>query len=411
MRAGDNKLKNILTFLSIIGPGLVAAAAGDDAGGIATYATVGSAYGYKMLWGLLFMTFSLAVAQEMCSRMGTVTGKGLSALIREQFGVRWTFLAMLALLIANITIIISEFAGIAASMELFGISKYISVPIMAIIIWFIVIRGNYTSVEKFFLSLSLALFTYIITAFIVKPDWNIVLHDTFVPSFEWDRDFIQLFIGMVGTTIAPWMQFFLQSSIVDKGITIKHYKYERLDVYTGAIMADFIAFFIIVTTAATLNTHGISINTAADAAIALRPLAGKYATFLFGIGLFGASVMAASVLPLSTSYVICEAFGWESGLDNKFSEAPIFYSLYTILIIIGAGVITLFSVNLIEVMLVSQVINGILVPIILIFIIKLANNKELMGEYVNSKTFNIIAWITAVFIIILTVLLLLFSVI
>ncbi len=409
MRLDKGRFKNVLLILNIIGPGLIAAAAGDDAGGITTYASVGASYGYKMLWGIFLMTFSLCVAQEMCARMGAVTGKGLASLIREQFGVKWTFFAMLTLMIANITLIISEFAGIAASMELFHISKYISVPIIAVIIWLIIIKGNYSSAEKFFLALSITLLSYIAAAFIVRPGWGDVLKNMTMPTIEMNRHFIQLFIGMAGTTIAPWMQFFLQSSVVDKGITIKHYKYERLDAYTGAILANLIAFFIIVTTAVTLHTAGITINTAADAALSLKPLAGEYAYILFGAGLFGASVMSASVLPLSTSYVICEAFGWESGLDNEFYEAPIFYSLYTALIIIGAGVITLFKVNLIDVMLISQVVNGILVPIILIFIIKLINNKELMGDYINSKPFNIIAWLTTIFIILLTVLLLYFT--
>lgn len=411
MQSVKDRLKNMFFIFSIIGPGLIAAAAGDDAGGITTYASVGASYGYEMLWGMFLMTFSLCVAQEMCSRMGAVTGKGLAALIREQFGVKWTFFAMLTLMTANITIIISEFAGIAASMELFNISRYVSVPIMAAVIWIIIIKGSYSSAEKFFLALATTLLSYVAAAFIVKPDWGAVLKNTVVPTIEMDGNFIQLFIGMVGTTIAPWMQFYLQSSTVDKGLSIKHYKYERLDVFAGAIMANLIAFFIIVTAAATLHAGNVTINTAADAAISLKPLAGEYAYILFGAGLFGASVMAASILPLSTSYVICEAFGWESGLDNEFGEAPIFYSLYTALIIIGAGAITFLNVNLVKVMLISQVVNGILVPVILIFIIKLVNNKDLMGDYVNSKLFNIIAWFTAVFIIALTGLLLIYTIV
>lgn len=419
----NTKFRNIMLFMSVLGPGLITANADNDAGGIATYASVGAAYGYKLLWALILITISLGIVQEMCARMGAVTGKGLSDLIREHFGVKLTFFAMVTLLIANITTAIADFAGIAASAELItgvipGLPagfpiKYVVVPVMAALLWLLVIKGSYKAVEKAFLALSLVFISYVISGIMAKPDWGLVAKSTFVPAFDWnDSKFILLFIGTIGTTITPWMQFFLQSSVVDKGIDAKHYKYERVEVLFGALVTDFISFFIIVSTAAAIyyTVGPKEIQTASDAARALQPLAGEYASLLFAIGLFGASVLAASVLPLSTSYAICEAFGWESGIDKKWNEAPVFFGLYTVLIIIGAGVVLFPNINLIKIMLVSQEVNGILIPVILVYMLKLINNKEIMGEYVNSKAYNIIAWTTVIFVIALTILLLISTV-
>ncbi|AEE95849.1 Nramp family divalent metal transporter [Mahella australiensis] len=400
--------KQVLVFLTILGPGIIAASAGNDAGGITTYAMVGAELQYKMLWAIFLMTFSLIIVQEMAARMGAVTGKGLSDLIREQFGVKSTFFAMLTLFTANVAVTTSEFAGIAASLELFNISKYVSVPVMALIIWLLVLKGTYQTVEKVFIAFSMLLLSYIVAGFMAKPDWSEVARHTFMPTVEWNSNFLTLFVGTVGTTIAPWMQFYLQSSIADKGITIKNYSYERIDTILGAIVADVIAFFIILSTASALYPHGITIESAKDAALALKPFVGTYAPIVFGIGLFGASVMAAAILPLSTSYAICEAFGWESGLDNKFEDAPVFFILYTVLIVIGACIVLFSSQLLVHIMLIAQVINGILVPVILIYMLKLTNNRRLMGEYVNSAIYNTIAWITVIFTIALTVLMFVF---
>lgn len=413
------KIKNIILFLSVLGPGLITANADNDAGGIATYSSVGAAYGYKLLWGLILITISLGIVQEMCSRMGAVTGKGLSDLIRENFGVKLTFFAMITLLIANITTTIADFAGIAAASELifqYGIPgipagfpvKFIVVPVIAFLLWGLIIKGNYKTVEKVFLVLSLVFLSYVVSGIISHPNWGEVARNTFIPTFEWkDSKFILLFIATIGTTISPWMQFYLQSSVVDKGISIKDYKYERAEVLLGALVTDFVSFFIIVSTASAIyyKVGPKDIVTAADAACALKPLAGYYAFLLFALGLLGASVLAASVLPLSTSYAICEAFGWENGLDKKWSDAPVFFSLYTVLIIIGAGVVLLPHINLIKIMLVSQEVCGILLPVILIYMLKLINNKKIMGKYVNGRGYNIVAWTTVVFIIALTVML------
>lgn len=420
----NSKLRNIMLFMSVLGPGLITANADNDAGGIATYASVGAAYGYKLLWGLILITISLAVVQEMCSRMGAVTGKGLSDLIRENFGIKMTFFAMVTLMIANVTTMIADFAGIAASAELIGGAfkpalpsgfqiKYIVVPVIALLLWLLIIKGSYKAVEKAFLVISLVFLSYVISGIMAKPDWRLVAKSTLIPTFEWkDPNFILLFIGTIGTTITPWMQFYLQSSVVDKGIDIKEYKYERFEVLAGAFVTDFVSFFIIVSTAAAIyyKAGPTEIKTAADAAAALVPLAGKYASLIFSIGLFGASVLAASVLPLSTSYAICEAFGWESGIDKKWNEAPVFYGLYTVLIITGAGTVLFPKIDLIKIMLISQEVNGILIPVILVYMLKLINNKEIMGEHVNSRGYNIIAWTTVVFVIILTVMLLVLSV-
>lgn len=399
----NKKIKNVLFILSIIGPGLITVNAGNDAGGIATYAAVGAHFGYKMLWGLLLITFSLAVIQEMNARMAIVTGKGLSDLIREQFGVKLAFFAMLTLFIANFGVCVGDFAGIAASMELFGVSKYISVPVVAIFTLFIITRGNYSKIEKIFLIFTFVFFSYIITCFIAKPQWNIVFKEMFTPQIEYNKEFILTFIGMIGTTITPYMQFYLQSSIVDKGLGIDDYKYEKIDVYLSAIWGDMVSFFIIVTTAITLYKNGIRIEGAEQAALALKPLAGQYASALFGIGLFGASALAIAIIPLSTTYAICEAFGFERGLDNEFKEAPVFYGIFICMIITSAIIVLLPKISLVGIMLFTQQLAGMLSPIILIFMVRLTNKKDVMGKYINNKVQNIIIWITVTFIIILSI--------
>lgn len=395
----------LLLILSIVGPGLITVNAGNDAGGIATYATVGASYGYKMLWGLLLITFSLAVIQEMNARMAVVTGKGLSALIRENFGVRWSLIAMSVLLIANLGVCVGDFAGIAASLELFGISRYITVPVMAFLVWFIITKGSYKNTEKIFLAFTFVFFTYIITCLKVNPNWGEVLRATVTPSLDFNKGYILTFIGMIGTTITPYMQFYLQSSIVDKGLSIKNYKYVKLDVYLGALWGNLIAFFIIVCTAVTLFKAGIKIDSAAQAALALKPLAGNYATILFAAGLFGASVLAAMIIPLSTTYAICEAFGFESGLDNSYNKAKTFYNIFTFMIIFSAALVLIPNLSLVDIMLVTQQIAGMLCPVILIFMVLLTNNRSVMKEYINNRLQNIIICITVLFIVTLSVIL------
>ncbi|MBI5698910.1 Nramp family divalent metal transporter [Candidatus Saganbacteria bacterium] len=397
--------RRILIFLAIMGPGIITACADNDAGGITTYSVAGASFGYEMLWGLFLITIALAVVQEMCARMGAVTGKGLSDLIRENFGVRWTMFAMGILLIANLFTIIADFAGIAASGEIFGISRFFFIPLMAGVIWFTVLRGSYKIVERVFLGFCLAQFAYIFSGFMAKPDWSLALRHTFVPTFRMDAHFILIFIGVIGTTITPWMQFYIQSSIRDKGITVKQYKYERLEVLFGAFLTDFVSFFIIVASAATLFKYGIHIETARDAAVALGPLAGGFAETLFALGLFGASTLTASIVTLSSSYAICEAFGWESGINKNFREAPIFYGLFTFLILIGAGVVLWPKLSLIVVMLLSQEVNGILLPFILIFMLILINNRRIMGKEVNSTFYNVIAGLVVAALIVLTLIL------
>ena len=401
----SGRFKKLLFIMTIIGPGLITVNAGNDAGGITTYASVGASYGYKMLWGLLLITFSLAVIQEMNARMAVVTGKGLSDLIREKFGVKLTFFAMTILLIANMGVVFGDFAGIAASLELFNVSKYISIPVVSIMIWFLVTKGSYKKVENIFLLFTFVFFTYIVSAILTKPDWGHVMKSMVTPTLELNTGFLLTFIGMIGTTITPYMQFYLQSSIVDKKISISDYKYEKLDVYLGAFWGNAVAFFIIVCTAVTLYKAGITITSAEEAAISLKPLAGEAAFTLFGAGLFGASVLATAVIPLSTSYAICEAFGWESGVDNDYKDAPAFFGIYTGIIVLGALFILLPGISLIQIILASQQIAGLLSPIILTFMIILINDKRIMGEYVNNKTQNIVSWATVIFIIILSIIL------
>lgn len=393
-------------FLAVMGPGIVTAFADNDAGGIATYSAAGAKYGYSMLFIMLISTVFLAVAQEISARTGAVTGRGLSDLIREIFGVKWTFFAMAVLIIANLGTTASEFSGIATSFEIFGISKYIAVPIMAILIWWLVLNASYDRIEKIFLVLCLTFFSYVISGIMIDPPWGDVLTAAVRPSLSGDAAFMLMAVGVIGTTITPWGQFYVQSSVVDKGITAKDYKLTRWDVLIGSFFTGFIAFFIIVATAATLYVNGVNIETAKDAALALEPLAGKYATILFGFGLLGASMLAAFILPLSTAYAVCEALGFEHGISKSYEEAPVFFGLYTVLIALGAGMVLWPGLSLYTVMLASQVVNGILLPPILIFMVLIASDKNIMGEYANSKAYNTVVWIITALLIALTVLLL-----
>ena len=393
-------------FLSVIGPGFITANVDNDAGGIFTYSQAGAQFGYALLWTMLPITISLIVIQEMCARMGAVTGKGLSDLIREEFGIRATFLMMFALVIVNFGNVITEFLGIAGSLELFGVNRYISVPVCAVIVWLIVVKGTYKSVEKVFLGASFFYIAYIIAGVLAHPDWsNAVLDTVRPPSLAAFRNssYLYMIIALVGTTIAPWMQFYLQSSVAEKRINIKQYAASRLDVIVGCLFTDVVAWFIIVACAATLFAAGhTEIHDPVDAVAALEPLASKYASILFGAGLFNASLFAASILPISTAYTVCEGLGFESGVDHSFKQAPFFYWLYTILLAAGAGFVLLPGVPLVKVSILSQVINGIALPAVLIFMLLLINKKELMGSHTNSRLFNVIAWATTAVLIVLS---------
>ena len=406
MKNWRKQFPRLAMFLGVMGPGIVTAFADNDAGGIATYAAAGAKYGYALIFTMLVSTVCLAIAQEISARTGAVTGKGLSDLIREQYGVKWTFFAMSVLLVANIGTTVSEFSGIATSFELFGISKYLSVPAMAILIWWLVIKADYQRIEKVFFTLCLVFLSYVVSGVIIDPPWNEVLKASVTPTFSGDVDFMLLAVGVIGTTITPWGQFYVQSSVVDKGITAKEYKYTRWDVMIGSFFTGFIAFFIMVATAATLYANGVTIETAKDAALALEPLAGKYASFLFALGLLGASMLAAFVLPLSTSYAICEAFGFEQGISKSYKEAPVFFGLYTAMIVIGAAIVLWPDLSLYQVMLTTQVVNGVLLPPILVFMVLIAGNVSLMGKYATSKAYNTITWLFTAFLIVLTLVLL-----
>lgn len=395
-----------LVILSVIGPGFIAGNAGNDAGGIATYSIVGAREGYGLLWALLLITVALAVVQEMSSRMGVVTGKGFGDLVREQFGVRVTLAIMALFVFANLTVTIAEFAGIAASMELFGIHKNVSVPLSALIVWFVVVKGNFKQVERFLIAISLVYITYVVSGFVADPPWGEVARQIAMPRIRFDRDYFLLFITMVGTTVTPYMQFYLQSAVVDKGVRIEEYAFAKYDAYIGAFMTIFIAFFIVLCTGTMLHPHGIVVDSAEDAAKALEPLAGEFASHLFAIGLLNASFLAAFVLPLATAYGLSEAFGWESGINKSFREAPQFLGFYTAFIAIGAGVIMLPGVPLIKIMFLSQTVNGILLPIVLVIMLRLVNDRELMGAYVNSRRMNAVTWATVAILILLTVMLL-----
>ncbi len=379
-------------FAIVIGPGLITANVDNDAGGIFTYSQAGARWGYLPLWTLIPITLLLIVTQEMCSRMGAVTGKGLSDLIREEFGLRTTFFVMTALVLVNYTNIVSEFAGIASSLELFHVSRYISVPLSAIAVWFLIVHGNYRSVEKVFLVACSIYVTYIISGVLIKPNWSEALIYRVKPVLLFDPAYIQMIIAMVGTSIAPWMQFYLQAAVVEKGITAKEYTQSRIEVIFGCILTDVVAFFIIVACAGAIWSHEPrDIKDAADAALALKPF-GPYAFLLFSAGLFNASFFAACILPLSTVYTVCEGLGFESGLNKRFKEAPVFYWLYTFLIVVGAGVILIPGFDLVRMILFSQVINGVLLPVILIFMTLLINRQSVMKEWTNSRFYNFISW-------------------
>ena len=398
-------LAQLAIFLGVLGPGIITANVDNDAGGITTYSIAGAHFGYSLLWTLIPITIALFVVQEMCARMGVVTGKGLADLIRESFGVKPTVILLLGIIIANLCTTTAEFAGVAASMEIFGVSKYISVPVAAALVWLAVVKGNRRSLEKIFLLASSVYITYIISGMMLHPDWKFLFTQTVTPSVSLEPGYLYMVIGVVGTTITPWMQFYLQSTIVEKGVKLSEYKYTKWDVYVGCIITDVVSYFIIFTCAATIFVNGIHIETAKDAALALFPLAGSYSAWLFAFGLLNASLFAASVLPLSTAYFLCEGMGWDSGLNKRFRDAPQFYLLYTMLIASGAIIILFPDAPLLTIMVLSQVINGSLLPLVLVFMLMLVNNKKLMGEYVNGKLFNVIAWTTTVIMSILTVLL------
>lgn len=384
--------RRVLLYLSIIGPGLITASADNDAPGIATYSIAGSTYGYTFLWIILVITVGEIVVQEMAARMGAVTGKGLADLIREQLGVKVTSFAMLCLLLANFGTTVAQFAGIAAGMELLGVSRYLAVPIAALLVWMLVTRGSYTRVEKFLLTLCLFSISYIISAFLIRPPWGIVLHQAISPSFHFEKGYLLALLAMVGTTITPWGCIYLQASVVDKGVTPQDYRYTRLDVVTGVVFGNIISAFIVICTAATLFINRIQVETAEEAALALAPLAGPWAKYLFSIGLLGASLLAASVLPLATTYAVCEAFGWERGMNNRPKEAPVFYGLYTALVVLSAAVVLLPNVPLFPLMWLSQALNAILLPVLLVLMLQLANNTHLMGKHRNRFMTNILAW-------------------
>jgi Mn2+/Fe2+ NRAMP family transporter len=398
-------IANILIFLSVLGPGIITGSVDNDAGGITAYSVAGATYGYKLLWSLIPCFIVLLVVQEMNARMGIVTGKGLADLIRENFGVKVTFFIFIGLIIADIGNTATEFAGIAGSMQVFDVSKYISVPLAAIAVWILVVKGTYKTTEKLFLVFSLFLLSYIASAFLAKPDWHEIGSAIIHPTIETNFDYIGTVIGIIGTTIAPWMQFYMQSAVIEKGLKVEDFKYEIWDVVVGSVITVVVAFFIIVACGATLNKSGIQIEEAKDAALALKPLAGAFASQMFAFGLFIASIFSATILPLATAFYICEAFGFEAGINKTLKEAPEFFTLFTIIIIVGIAIILIPGAPLIQITLGSQVINGMLLPVVLICMMLIVNNKEIMGEYVNNKIKNAIGWITIVVLIILTAIL------
>ena len=397
-------------FFLIVGPGIITANVDNDAGGIATYSVAGAKYGYTLLWVLLPTCFLLVLVQEMCCRMGVVTGKGLSGLIRERFGVGVSFYLMIALVITNIGNVIADFAGVAASAEIFGVKSYLAVPIGAFLLWHVVVKGSYRTVERVFFVACVFYLTYLASGLLAKPDWHQALHYSVVPHMEWNKDAFYMVVGIVGTTIAPWMQFYQQASVVEKGIPLKHLRYSQLDTAFGAIIVTIVCYFIVLACAATLNREGITvIETAGDAATALKPAAGAYCAGLFAFGLLTASLFGAAILPISTATSVCEAMGWESGVDRKFLQAPHYYTIFTFILVIGAVVALVAGRKmLIPIMLLSQVINGVLLPVVMFFMLRITSDRAIMGEHANTRLFNIVAWtgagITAAMSLILTVL-------
>jgi Mn2+/Fe2+ NRAMP family transporter len=395
--------------LSVIGPGIITANVDNDAGGIATYSQAGADFGYSLLWTLIPITLGLILVQEMCARMAVVTGKGLADLIRERFGVKATFYVMLALLVANLGNTMAEFAGVAESLAIFGVPKYVSVPAVALIVWLLVIKGSAKIVERIFLVACTFYVAYLVAGFLARPDWGEVAMGSLKPTFHLDGPALVMVVTLVGTTIAPWMQFYLQSAIVEKGVQLKDYALSRLDVIVGCVVTDVVAYFIVLACGATIHKTGGHIATAGDAAVALRPLAGVWASALFAFGLFNASVFSASILPLSTSYYVCEAFGWESGIDRRREDAPQFYFLYEAMIVLGAGLVLIPRLPLLKIMLLSQTANGVLLPFILIFMLMLAGDERLMGRYRNGRILGALSWLTAIVLIALTLLMLWFT--
>ncbi len=389
-------LPRILIVLGVIGPGIITALANNDAGGISTYSIVGAHYGTKMLWVLFLVVFALAVTQEMGIRIGLVTRQGLGGVIREHFGVRWVAIAMLTMLVTNLGTISSEFSGIAASFEIFGFSKYVIVPFAVLTIWLVLYKGSFKTTQKIFLFLSSLFAVYIVNGFVIHPDFKGAAQALVTPHIEWTTGFLVTMIALIGTTITPWGQFFIQSYVVDKGLDVKHIKTEKAEAYLGSFLAGVVAFFIILSTATTLYPHGIDIHDAKDAALALRPLVGNFAQFLFAFGLFNASMLGAFILPIATAYAICEAFGWEYGFDTTWENGRFFYSLILISLIVPALIVLIPGISLIKIMLHAQNVNGMLLPIILIFVMKIINDKSIMGEHTNKPIGNTIAWLTII---------------
>ena len=397
-------------LLAVIGPGIITANVDNDAGGITTYSIAGAHYGYGLLWLMPLVAVALIVIQEMSARLGVFTGKGLGDLIRESLGVRATVVILGILMFANLANTVSEFAGVAASMEIFGVSKYISVPVAAVGVWLLIVKGNYKSVERIFLLASAIYLTYIFSCVLAHPNWSEVARATVSPKFQFDAGYVTLVVTIIGTTIAPWMQFYQQASIAEKGIKPADYSYEVVDVVVGSLFAVIVAAFIMIACAATLYANGLTISTAKDAALALGPLAGKYASVLFAIGLLNASVFSAAILPLSTAYVVCEAFGLDMGVSRDLKEAPAFFTIYTTFIVLGAAIIMLPIKSLIEAMLASQTLNGVLLPVILIVMLRLINDKRVMGKHINSRLGNVLSWIIVGAVILLTVILVIVTV-
>lgn len=394
--------KKMWIFLSVIGPGIITANIDNDASGIATYSVAGARFGYGLLWTLIPTTAALIVIQEMVARMGVITGKGLSALIRENFGIKTAFFMMVGLLVANVGTTVANFAGWAASIEMLGLSKYIMVPVGAVSIWILVTKGSYRSVEKVLLIACLIFFGYVVSGFMAKPEWSSVFKSTLIPHIRWNSEYVVLSIAIIGTTITPWMQFYLQSSIAEKGIAKERYNLSRLDVIIGCSITDIISFFIIVTCGTLLFPYGIKIKDASEAALALKPLAGNYATLIFSLCLANASLLGAIIVPLTTAYYICEAMGWEAGINKTFKEAPQFMWIYTLTIVLSSVLILIPGAPLISLMVLSSVINGLLLPFVLIYALSLVNDRRLMGEYTNTAAYNYIAWGTVVVVVCLT---------
>ncbi len=394
--------KRFLLLLAVVGPGIITANVDNDAGGITTYSVAGAHFGYSLLWMMPLVALALILVQEMSARLGVVTGKGLADLIRESMGARMTALIIGLMLVANLANTVSEFAGVAASMEIFGISKYLSVPLAAAAVWLLIVKGSYKRVERIFLVASAIYLAYVASGLLARPAWPEVARAFVTPSFHFDPGYVTIFVTIIGTTIAPWMQFYQQASIVDKGINLGDFSYERIDVIVGSLFAVAVAAFITIACAATLHANGVRISTAQDAALALGPLAGRHASTLFALGLLNASVFSAAILPLSTAYVVCEAFGWEKGVSRTFREAPVFFGTYTALIALGALIILLPIRSLVQAMLASQTLNGVLLPVILIVMLRLINDRRLMGRHVNGRAFNVIAWGMAAALILLT---------